>query len=261
MRTPSPAHADDLEVVVLFTDVEVRQRVRTCLERQHYRVVQPARLLEWVESRRPRVLVVTGDDAEAARARAAVTRTAPEAAVVVLVEQPTPARYRELLATCTSVLPVSASDGDVAVAVAGAWRELTCLPMSAARSLAGRESASGGGPPPAVTPRESGWLRALADGATVAGVARSAGYSPREMYRLLGAVYTRLGTANRTEALLCADRLGLLATEPPPTSSESGGPYRDDASAPTRRSPAAAGPVARTGSGVVAPSRGREVQR
>ncbi|GAA2725368.1 hypothetical protein CAE01nite_19420 [Cellulomonas aerilata] len=199
---------------MLFTEPTTRARVRGTLERQGYRIAQPDRLLEWVTGRRPHVLVVTGDDPPAQRARAAVMRAAPEAACVVLATDPTPGRYRELMETCTAVLPESAPQEDVAVAVAGAWRELSCLPRSAARALSGDGSTA---PSPAVTvaPREAGWLRALADGATVAGLARTAGYSPREMYRLLSALYAQLGAAGRTEALLRADRLGLLSVTAP----------------------------------------------
>jgi DNA-binding NarL/FixJ family response regulator len=213
---------DEVEVVVLFSDPAVRARVRQGLERHGYRVVQPERLLEWVTSRRPHVLVVAGDDERATRARTAVSRLAPEAACVVLTDDPAPGRYRELLATSTAVLPVSASEDDVAVAVAGAWRDLTCLPAAAARTLTGEAA---GAAPVTLTPREVAWLRSLADGTTVAGLARSAGYSSREMYRLLAALYTRLGTTNRTEALLRADRYGLLAVGAPGQGAgSSGGP-------------------------------------
>ncbi len=256
MQAASPADDDDLEVVVLFTDVDVRQRVRAGLARHDYRVAQPERLVEWVQSRRPRVLVVTGDDTQADRARVAVTRAAPEAALVVLTDQPTPARYRELLRTCTAVLPVSATHEDVAVAVAGAWRELSCLPISAVRSLAEKDSGPPSSPRVAIPPRDVAWLRALADGATVAGVARSAGYSPREMYRLLGALYARLGTTNRTEALLCADRLGLLA----PALGNNGelvvGPVTAGSAAPTPL-PTGAAAAGRSGPQARAPQRGR----
>ena len=43
-------------------------------------------------------------------------------------------------------------------------------------------------------------------------LARTAGYSQREMYRVLAALYSRLGASTRTEALLRADRWGLLNT-------------------------------------------------
>lgn len=57
---------------------------------------------------------------------------------------------------------------------------------------------------------EAGWLRALAAGETVAALAERIGYSERETYRLLGALYQKLGVTNRTEAIIWATRHGLL---------------------------------------------------
>jgi DNA-binding NarL/FixJ family response regulator len=59
---------------------------------------------------------------------------------------------------------------------------------------------------------ERAWLRRLAAGGTVAGLARDCAYSEREMYRRLSDLYTRLGGRTRTEALLLAERHGLLST-------------------------------------------------
>ena len=65
----------------------------------------------------------------------------------------------------------------------------------------------------ALSARDVAWLRALADGVTVSSLARASGYSQREMYRLLAALYARLGADSRTDALLRADRAGLLGTD------------------------------------------------
>ena len=50
----------------------------------------------------------------------------------------------------------------------------------------------------------------LADGATVAGLGRRCAHSEREMSRLLTGTYRRLGARDRTDAMLLADRFGLL---------------------------------------------------
>ncbi|WP_143028720.1 response regulator transcription factor [Quadrisphaera sp. DSM 44207] len=63
---------------------------------------------------------------------------------------------------------------------------------------------------PQLEPRELGWLRQLGRGVTVAVLAQYAAYSEREMYRLLSKTYARLGAASRTDALLRAERWGLL---------------------------------------------------
>jgi DNA-binding NarL/FixJ family response regulator len=86
----------------------------------------------------------------------------------------------------------------------------TLMPRDIARTLCRPRN----GPPPQLSPREREWLLRLADSWTVGGLARRAGYSEREMYRLLADVYARLGASNRTEALLFADRWGLLEREP-----------------------------------------------
>lgn len=54
------------------------------------------------------------------------------------------------------------------------------------------------------------WLRALAKGTTVNRLAESINYSEREVYRLLRAMYDRLGVGNRTEALIWAAQQGIV---------------------------------------------------
>ena len=46
------------------------------------------------------------------------------------------------------------------------------------------------------------WLRILAQGGTVHDLARQVGYSERALYRLLHALYGRMGVSSRTEAIL-----------------------------------------------------------
>jgi DNA-binding NarL/FixJ family response regulator len=54
------------------------------------------------------------------------------------------------------------------------------------------------------------WLRALARGTTVNQLAKHICYSEREVYRMLRALYDRLGVGNRTEALIWAAQRGLV---------------------------------------------------
>ena len=85
----------------------------------------------------------------------------------------------------------------------------TLMPTHIARELTAQGDVSLA--PPQLSDRELRWLRALADNGTVLSLARSSGYSEREMYRRLSAVYHQLGARTRTEALLAAERVGLLA--------------------------------------------------
>lgn len=61
-----------------------------------------------------------------------------------------------------------------------------------------------------MTDDEAGWLQTLAGGATVADLAERIGYSERETFRMLGALYRKIGVRNRTEAIIWATRHGLL---------------------------------------------------
>lgn len=116
--------------------------------------------------------------------------------------------------TCSEALRSGATglvavDAQLALAVAvirAAASGHTLLPRQQAEQLCGVFAARG----PELSERERDWLADLADSATVASLARRSGHSEREMYRLLGALYARLGAANRTDALLLAQRYGLL---------------------------------------------------
>lgn len=63
---------------------------------------------------------------------------------------------------------------------------------------------------PHVDEEELEWLEELAQGSTVVDLAENFGYSERVMFRRLHDLYTRLGAANRSEALISAVRFGLL---------------------------------------------------
>jgi DNA-binding NarL/FixJ family response regulator len=109
----------------------------------------------------------------------------------------------------TGVVGLDAEMTEAVDVVRAAAAGRTVLPAPLARALC----QSWTGPPPELSPRDQRWLRSMAEGATTASLARAAGYSEREMYRLLATLYVRLGAANRTEALLVAQRHGLLDQE------------------------------------------------
>lgn len=70
-----------------------------------------------------------------------------------------------------------------------------------------------------LVPNEVAWLRDLSQGRNVCSIAAESGYSEREMFRRLNVVYRKLGATNRVEALLFAQRLGLLAQQAAATGS------------------------------------------
>lgn len=133
-------------------------------------------------------------------------------AVVALVESVAPEICADALrGGMTGVITSADSPDDVLAVLRCAARGRTVLPREVVRGLC----RPGVAPPPALTSTERAWMRRLAAGATVAGLARSCGYSEREMYRRLSAVYLRLGARTRTEALLLAERHGLLEERVP----------------------------------------------
>lgn len=131
----------------------------------------------------------------------------PRHAVVVLVERATPEGCAAALrAGVTGVITVADDPDRVVAVLRSAARGDTVLPRAVVQALCRPATL----PPPSLTVVEQAWLRRLASGGTVAGLARACGYSEREMYRRLSSVYLRLGAHTRTEALLLAERFGLL---------------------------------------------------
>ncbi len=129
---------------------------------------------------------------------------------VHVVEEPSPQHYADALrGGATGVVAGSAELTEVVDVIVAAAAGRTLLPSGFARAMSRTVS----GPAPRLEAREREWLRRLADSGTVGGLARSSGYSEREMYRLLARVYARLGADNRTEALLMAERFGLLGQD------------------------------------------------
>lgn len=154
----------------------------------------------------PGTSVVVVPLASADAVLAAVAQPAGHA-VVVIADSTSP----ELCATAlragvTGIITFDDSPDDVLTALQAAARGRVVLPRDVVRALCRPEAAV----PPSLTSAEQDWLRRLAAGGTVSGLARSCGFSEREMYRRLSAVYLRLGARTRTEALLLAERFGFL---------------------------------------------------
>src|SRR5215212_3077932 len=136
-------------------------------------------------------MVVSSDDEAALATVERLQRRLPEVRSVALLRAVDTRGYARALARCTAAVPMEAELDELVATVWAASLGRTLLPAAVARELA-----------------------ALAGSATVTSLAKSAGYSEREMYRLLSALYSRLGVTTRTEALLRADRWGLLRQRP-----------------------------------------------
>ncbi len=88
--------------------------------------------------------------------------------------------------------------------------DVSILPRGSVEELATRSAEDVHGPESVLTSEEVGWMQALAAGKRVHEIAEAAGFAERSMFRRLYRVYSALGAGTRTEALLAAERLGLL---------------------------------------------------
>jgi DNA-binding NarL/FixJ family response regulator len=152
--------------------------------------------------------VVFTIDSEAAWAGLAELVADPRVVVVALLEDATVTGYRRALrlGLAGTVSREAATEQIVAV-VCAALAGTTLLPCPIARQLAER---GGVEQPLPISDHEAGWLRAMADGATIATLAQAARYSERQMHRLIANLYKRIGAANRQQALVFAARYGIL---------------------------------------------------
>lgn len=158
----------------------------------------------------PLLVVVPERDAAGAAALLGAVPTAPDqqaSAVVAVVDDAGPETCGAALrAGVTAVITTADLPDAVLTVLRCAAQGRTVLAREVVQALC-RPAAP---PPPPLAAVERQWLHRLAAGGTVAGLARGCGYSEREMYRRLSAVYQRLGARTRTEALLMAERYGLL---------------------------------------------------
>ena len=173
-----------------------------------YEVHAPPDLAAWARTSGQGAVVVAPDTDQALLLIREVRAAVPQLVTVALLEAASPVRYGRALGVCTGAVSQDAELDDVVAAVGAATRGFALLPVAVTQGLVSRGIP--GESTPRLSDRELAWLRSLAHGATVASLARSAGYSEREMYRLLSAVYEKLGATTRTQALLHADRWGLL---------------------------------------------------
>jgi DNA-binding NarL/FixJ family response regulator len=122
---------------------------------------------------------------------------------------PTPDAYAEALRSgAVAAVAWEAAPEDIAKVLAAALAGDTLIPSGVAQALAAKLPAIED--PDWITHEELTWLSILADGGTVHDLAEKVGYSERALYRLLHALYGRLGVSNRTEAILQASRRGFL---------------------------------------------------
>jgi DNA-binding NarL/FixJ family response regulator len=164
----------------------------------------------WVPGRDGSVLVIVARDDAVKDAMRVFCDDHPHMPVVAITADANVGTVGEWLrAGATTVVGEDDPTDHLVTALRAAVSGWTALPVNTARAMAARV------PPPAdpsewVSEIELEWLRSLMDGTTVPAIAVEAGYSEREMFRVLQRLYQRLGVGNRTEAIVWATKAGLL---------------------------------------------------
>lgn len=136
-------------------------------------------------------------------------RAEPGPAIIALLWEPTPGGYTEALRMgADGAVAWEADPAEIAEVTAAALWGRVLMPANVARRLMPTGPRSGA--PDWVTPDETTWMRQLASGMKINEAAEANGYSERAMYRLLNGLYTRMGVSSRSEAVVQAERWGLL---------------------------------------------------
>jgi DNA-binding NarL/FixJ family response regulator len=155
----------------------------------------------------PDVVLVVCPTGAAETVRQCVARH-PQAATLVVLDPRADITAAELVHLgARAVLPTSCSDALVFATLSVILAGGVVLDPGSAGEMA---TASAARCTQGYSDRDVDLLRRLATGLTVAALAKEMGYSDRNVFRMLGDLYGRLGCRNRSEALLAANRLGLL---------------------------------------------------
>jgi DNA-binding NarL/FixJ family response regulator len=167
---------------------------------------------DWAATAGRRVLLWTVRSPKDWKGFKALRGLNPELVLVALLVDLTPDAYAEALRSgAVAAVAWEAAPEDIVKVLAAALAGDTLIPAGVAQALAAKLPAVED--PDWITHEELTWLSILADGGTVHDLAEKVGYSERALYRLLHALYGRLGVSNRTEAILQASRRGFLTDD------------------------------------------------
>lgn len=185
-----------------------RRGLAAALSVAGYEPFEPPDVEEWARSGDPGAVVIALlDDADAKRLRSLRT-CAPSTPELALLPEVTVEAYRWAMRSgATAAVARDAPPEDIIEYLAAACAGRAIMPASLALALAMTVDPV---EHPALSAAEVRWLVGLSSGRTVLELAQEVGYSEREMYRRLHSLYARMGVCGRTEALLAAQRWGLV---------------------------------------------------
>jgi DNA-binding NarL/FixJ family response regulator len=203
------AEGSTLPLVIIDPAACYRSGLSSALRKAGFSATEFADPREWAGSAGRRVMLCTIRAPDDWKKFRALRELNAELLLVALLVDPTPDAYAEALRSgaVAAVAWEAVPEAIVKVLVAALAGD-TLIPAGVAKALAAKVPAVED--PDSVTHEELTWLRILADGGTVHDLAQEVGYSERAFYRMLHALYGRMGVSNRTEAILQASQRGLL---------------------------------------------------
>lgn len=205
MGAPARHHVAIVEAAAPY-----RRGLEAALAAAGFNVDAPEDVSSWAARPKRVVVLAVHDPADLGRLEELAERGA--AVVALVTEASVEPMAACLRAGALGVADWSDSPESIVTMIVEALAGRVVLPLDIAAQLAGslpQRTAA-----PDLTQEEVTWLTALAAGTTVVKLADDVGYSERAMFRRLADLYVRLGAHNRTEALLAAERLGLLDLSP-----------------------------------------------
>jgi len=186
-----------------------RRGIMAILDDAGFTPESPDDLLAWSHQEHHRVILLTVGSPADWTLLTQLRDQGGDATIVALLPDASVSTYvRAVMSGAAAAVPRNAVPETVKEVFEAAVEGKSLLPVEVVRALTHPPLEADEEDMP--SPREIEWLQRLADGATVTQLAERAGYSERAMFRLLRALYTRLGVKGRTEALMQAHERGWL---------------------------------------------------
>jgi DNA-binding NarL/FixJ family response regulator len=186
-----------------------RRGLADALREAGYGAKEVEDLVGWGPPAAPGGIIVTVNPVADDKTLPRLRETWPGAVIVaVLVESPPAAYALSIVLGASVAVGREESPQRIAEALGAALDRRTIMPTAVAASLA--RGTARMDRLPELSADQLSWLNSLAQGGSVTDLARSAGFSRRQMHRELQDLYTRLGAGGRAEALVAAARHGLL---------------------------------------------------
>lgn len=204
-----PVDLGDIELSVAIGDPVplFYQGLSAMLSEHGFRVldpVDPGTVNQYPEAK---VVIITLNSAVDHEMMCGLRRMAAHRVIVALLIEPSPEAFLRALASgASAAVARDSSPGQILAVVEAAVHGLTVLPTEVLQKLTGSVPSHH----TKLTNDQTRWLRELASGVTVAALGIQEGYSRREMFRRLRALYRHLGVENRAQALVKFAQLGLV---------------------------------------------------